>query len=169
MNKQPLDHKNVLDPVLVEMTAGESIDILVVEDDEGDRESIVKALRDFIKRVRVVGVPDGEEALDFLLARGHWTDRVGERPPKLILLDLEMAGSAGGLSLLAQIRSIEPEDALTVAPIVIFTDSHDAGDIKESYRCGANSYVIKPLSFPNFKAVVEQVGQYWMTHNQRSQ
>ena len=67
--------------------------------------------------------------------------------------------------MLGQIRSIAPRDALTLTPVVIFTDSHADADIKESYRCGANSYIIKPLSFPDFQAVVETVGQYWMTHN----
>jgi CheY-like chemotaxis protein len=150
------------------MTKGESIDVLVVEDNQGDRESIVEALEQGIKNVRVVAVLDGTEALNFLYARGDWTDRVGEEPPRLILLDLELLGSEGGLSILGQIRSMGPLDALTVAPVVIFTDSHDGADIKESYRCGANSYIIKPLSFPDFKAVVETVGQYWMTHNQRA-
>ena len=42
------------------------------------------------------------------------------------------------------------------------------GDITESYRCGANSYIIKPVSFPDFRAIVETVGQYWMTHNRAS-
>jgi DNA-binding NarL/FixJ family response regulator len=75
-----------------------------------------------------------------------------------------MPGS-GGFSVLGQIRSIEPEDVLALTPVVIFTDSKATGDISRSYRCGANSYILKPLSFPDFQAVVETVGQYWMTHN----
>ena len=69
---------------------------------------------------------------------------------------------------LGQIRSIEPKGALTLAPVVVFTDSNSASDIQESYRCGANSYIIKPLSFPEFKTIVDTVGQYWMTHNKTS-
>jgi CheY-like chemotaxis protein len=147
------------------MTHGESIDILVVEDDDNERDSIVEALQDAIRDVRVAAVHDGTDALDFLFGRGEWTDRIGEAPPRLILLDLSLPGADNGFSVLGQIRSLDPGDALTLTPVVIFTDSHARADVAESYRCGANSYIIKPLSFPDYKMVVESIGQYWMTHN----
>jgi CheY-like chemotaxis protein len=146
------------------VTSSGPVDILVVEDDDSQRASIVLALQDTIPDVVVVAVRSGPEALDFLFGRNTWTDRVGEDPPKLILLDLALPGS-NGFSVLGQIRSIEPQDALTLTPVVVFTDSQAVADISESYRCGANSYVIKPLSFPGFRTVVESVGQYWMTLN----
>lgn len=147
------------------MTDNGLVDILVVEDNEMQRASIVEALQKSIPRVRVASVADGTAAMDYLFARGEWKDRDGTDTPKLILLDLGLPGRDGSLSVLGQIRSIEPQEALTVAPVVIFTDSYDPADIKESYRCGANSYIIKPLSFPDFKKVIETVGKYWMTHN----
>ena len=143
------------------------VDILVVEDNDSERASIVESLQASIHDVSVVAVSDGAEALDFLFSRGAWTDRDGADPPRLILLDLALPGS-DGFSILGQIRSSETEDALTLTPVVIFTDSETAGDITRSYRCGANSYILKPLSFPDFQAVVETVGQYWMMHNRRS-
>ena len=149
------------------MTNREPVDILVVEDNDSQRASIVLALEECIPDVGVIAARDGPEALDFLFCRGEWMDRVGEDPPKLILLDLEYPGS-DGFSVLGQIRSIEPQGALTLAPVVIFTDSQTPGDITKSYRCGANSYIIKPLSFPDFKAIIESIGQYWMMHNRAS-
>jgi two-component system response regulator len=146
------------------MLNDEPVDILVVEDNESERASIVESLQSSIPDVHVVAVHDGTEALDFLFARGAWTDRVGAESPRLILLDLALPGS-DGFSVLGQIRSLDAEDALTLTPVVIFTDSQAAGDVKRSYRCGANSYIMKPLSFPDFQAVVKTVGQYWMTQN----
>lgn len=140
------------------------VDILVVEDNDSERASILESLRDSIDDVQVVAVHDAKEALDFLFARGDWTDRVGADSPKLILLDLELPGS-DGFSVLGQIRSLDEENALTLTPVVIFTDSKAASDVARSYRCGANSYIMKPLSFPDFQAVVKTVGQYWMMHN----
>ena len=71
-----------------------------------------------------------------------------------------------GFSVLGQIRSLEAaEDSLNLTPVVIFTGSQESGDVARSYRCGANSYIIKPLSFPDFQAVVTTVGQYWLEHN----
>lgn len=144
-----------------------AVDILVVEDNASERASIVEALQNAIPDVRVVPVHNGTEAVNFLFARGAYADRLGEDPPSLVLLDLEMPG-ADGFSVLAEIRDLEPKDALTLTPVVIFTDSLDTNHIKKSYRCGANSYVIKPVSFPDFQAIVEKIGQYWMTCNRAS-
>lgn len=140
------------------------VDILVVEDNDDERASIVESLQSSIDGVQVVAVRDGKEALDFLFARGEWANREGADAPRLVLLDLELPGS-NGFSVLGKIRSLDTDDALMLTPVVIFTDSKAADDVKRSYRCGANSYIMKPLSFPDFQAVVKTVGQYWMTHN----
>ena len=142
----------------------ELVDILVVEDNDNERTSIVEALRTSIPDVQVVAVRTGTEALDFLFARGNWLMRVGAEFPRLILLDLELPG-VDGFSVLGQIRSLDAGDALTLIPVVIFSDSQSPSDVTRSYRCGANSYIMKPLSYPNFQAVVKTVGQYWMTNN----
>lgn len=149
------------------MLKNSPVDILVVEDNASERDSIVEALQNAIPDVVVVAVHDGIQAVDFLFARGAYADRVGEDPPALVLLDLEMPG-ADGFSVLAEIRELEPKDALTLTPVVIFTDSLDSTHIEKSYRCGANSYVIKPVSFPDFQSIVEKIGQYWVTCNQAS-
>ncbi len=146
------------------MCMDEPVDILVVEDNEGERATIVAALQAAIPEVKIVAVHDGTEALDFLFARGGWGSREGADPPRLILLDLELPGS-DGFSVLGKIRSLEQQDALTLTPVVIFSDSQDARNITKSYRCGANSYVMKPLSYSDFQAVVTKVGQYWMSNN----
>lgn len=159
MTEHKLDTAKVPEP-----DSGEPIDILVVEDNESQRESIVASLQANIADVRVASVSSGDEALDFLLSRGQWTNRTDEDPPKLVLLDLAMPGT-NGFSVLGQIRSIEPKEALTLTPMVVFTDSSEVGDIRDSYRCGANSYIIKPLSYRDFQSVVKTVGRYWMAQN----
>ena len=146
------------------MACGESVDILVAEDSESERASIVQALHAALPNVSIMAVCGGTEALDFLFGRGAWANRLGDRRPRLILLDLALPG-ADGFSVLGQIRSLEAQDALTLTPVVIFTDSQAADDIARSYRCGANSYIIKPVNFPDFQAVVEAIGQYWLMYN----
>lgn len=146
------------------MVSSAGVDILVVEDNDSERSSIVESLQDSIPNVSVAAVRNGPEALDFLFSRSLWSNRAGGDPPKLILMDLALPG-ADGFSVLGQIRSIEPQTAFTLTPVVIFTDSQAPHDITKSYRCGANSYIIKPLSFLDFQAVVKTVGQYWMKYN----
>ncbi|RJP30743.1 MAG: response regulator [Candidatus Omnitrophota bacterium] len=161
-------HKNFADNFFLNgkmlMISNALVDILVVEDKDSERASIVESLQSSIRNVSVLAVRNGTEALDFLFSRNIWSDRVGEDPPRLILMDLEFPGS-DGFSVLGQIRSLEPDNALTLTPVVIFTDSQKPHDITQSYRCGANSYIIKPLSFIDFQAVVKTVGQYWMEYN----
>ncbi len=133
---------------------------LVVEDNDDERELIADTLRKSIPKGRVTSVHNCADALDFLHARGAWADRVGALPPALILLDLSIAGLSG-FSVLDEIRSGDSGDALTLTPIVMFTDSSAPRDILEGYRLGANSFVVKPMSFPEFRAVVELIGRYW--------
>jgi two-component system, response regulator len=140
------------------------VDILVVEDDKSQSASIVQVLQDSIPDVSIIAVGNGADALDFLFARGDWKCRVGKDPPRLVLLDLAMP-ETDGFSVLGQIRSLGPDNTLTIMPVVIFTDSEAPADVMEGYRCGANSYIIKPVSIHNFNAVVETIGQYWIHHN----
>ena len=140
----------------------EPVDILVVENNDNERDSIVAALQETIPGVQVVAVHDGEEALDFLCARGAWTDRDGAELPKLILLDLVLPG-VDGFSLLRDIRSLESQDPLTCTPVIIFSDSQTRSDITESYRYDVNSFIVKPSSLKEFQAVVTATAQYWLT------
>lgn len=146
------------------MLHDDTVDILVVEDDERESVSTVLALQSAIAGVNVVAVRDGTEALDFLFGRAAWSARINADPPRLILLDLALPGT-DGFSVLGQIRSFVEQDVLNLTPVVVFTDSQKTGDIAKSYRCGANSYIIKPLTFPDYEAVVQAVGRYWLEHN----
>ena len=149
------------------MIDDDPVDILVVEDGESERTSIVEALQSSVPNVHVVAVHDGTAALDFLFARGDWMARVGADPPRLIMLDLSLPG-ADGFAILGQIRSLDAENPVTLTPVVIFSNSQDSASIARSYRCGANGYIMKPLRFLDFRAVVKSIGQYWMTHNRRA-
>lgn len=143
------------------------VDILVVDDNENERASIVAVLHAAMSTYRVASARDGVEALDFLFCRGQWSDRNGENPPRLILMDLNMPGE-DGFSVLGQIRAVEPQSRLILTPVVIFTDSTASENIAESYRRGANSYITKPLRYEDFQRVVEAIGHYWMRFNRRS-
>jgi hypothetical protein len=38
--------------------------------------------------------------------------------------------------------------------------------LAKSYNYGVNSYVVKPVDFPQFSDAVRQLGLYWMLLNQ---
>jgi DNA-binding response OmpR family regulator len=67
-----------------------------------------------------------------------------------------------GLEVLKALRA-NPETKLV--PIVILTSSQVESDLIESYKLGANSYIVKPVDFENFSKSIREVGLYWLILN----
>jgi two-component system response regulator len=141
------------------------IEILLVEDSASDAEMTIRALKKNNLANKLLHVPDGAEALDFLFAEGKYSGRQVDNKPKVILLDLKMP-KVGGLEVLRKIKA----DARTKKiPVVVLTSSKEDPDIQECYDLGVNSYVVKPLSFDEFSKAVSNLGLYWMIINQPNQ
>jgi len=49
---------------------------------------------------------------------------------------------------------------------VVLTSSREERDLVQSYNFGVNSYVVKPVDFPQFSDAVSHLGLYWMLINQ---
>jgi two-component system response regulator len=136
--------------------------ILLVEDSRSDEALTMRALRRSNVLNEVVVVRDGPEALDYLFARGTFSDRDVSDVPQLVLLDLNLP-QLGGLDVLRIIR----EDPRTkLLPVVILTSSKQDKDLIAGYSLGANSYVVKPVDFAQFSEAVRQLGLYWLLVNQ---
>jgi DNA-binding NarL/FixJ family response regulator len=54
-----------------------------------------------------------------------------------------------------------------LVPVVVLTSSREECDLIETYRLGANSYIVKPVEFDKFTEVVDRLGYYWMLVNQQ--
>ncbi len=50
-------------------------------------------------------------------------------------------------------------------PIIIMTSSREEADRALAYDHGANSYLVKPVSFDGFLDVVGAIRDYWLTLN----
>ena len=101
---------------MTEPVSSEPIDILLVEDDEGDALMTREAFEHYKIRNRLHVVKDGEQALDYLHRRGEYRDAVR---PGLILLDLNLQ-RRDGREVLAELKA-DPE--LRVIPVVVLTTS----------------------------------------------
>jgi CheY-like chemotaxis protein len=135
--------------------------MLLAEDNEHDVELTLGALSENRLANEVVVVRDGAEALDYLYRRGRYQQRE-EGNPVVVLLDLKMP-KVDGLEVL---RRIKADDALRQIPVVMLTSSREESDLVESYRLGANAYVVKPVEFNRFVEAVRELGVFWAVINE---
>lgn len=139
------------------------VEILLVEDNPHDAELALRALQKHRLANSVIHVTDGEQALDFLYARGAYADRNKNHRPKVVLLDLKLP-KVDGIDVL---RAVKADPDLKVIPVVVLTSSREDRDIVESYRLGVNSYIVKPVDFEQFVVAVRDLGMYWLLLNQK--
>jgi CheY-like chemotaxis protein len=135
--------------------------ILLVEDNLMDVELTLDAFREARLSNTVQVARTGQDALDYLFCRGQYTGRESQLLPDLVLLDLKMPGIDG----FEVLRQIESTTGLKRLPVIILTSSKEEGDRAMSYDNGANSYLVKPVSFEGFLDVVRTIGDYWLTLN----
>lgn len=136
--------------------------VLLVEDNPDDVALTIRAFKKSNIANEMKVVTDGAEALDFLFARGVFSDRDPEDLPEVVLLDLKLP-KVDGLEVLRQLRENEPTRFL---PVVILTSSREEQDLLRGYALGANSYVRKPVDFIEFTEAVRELGLYWLILNQ---
>jgi two-component system response regulator len=133
--------------------------ILLVEDNPNDAALTVRAFRkNNIDNVIHVAT-DGSQAIDRLLGAAGGSPAV---LPTLVLLDLKLP-KIDGLEVLRRIRA---DERTRLLPVVILTSSKEPADVVNGYRCGANSYVRKPVDSDSFLDAARQLGRYWLILNE---
>ena len=144
------------------MSELQQIEILLAEDNPADAEMTQRALRKHHLGNRLYWAKDGAQALDFIFCRGAYTGRDPANPPKLVLLDIKMP-KVDGIEVLRQLKA---DESARLIPVVVMTSSNEERDVLESYRLGANSYIVKPVGFESFAEAVSAAGLYWVLINQ---
>lgn len=139
------------------------VEILLVEDNLSDATLTIMALKNKNLANNLLHVKDGAEALDFIFAQGAFSNRKMEDTPIVILLDINMP-KVNGLEVLKKLKSDQRTNKI---PVVILTSSNEDRDLIESYKLGANSYIVKPVDFDKFTEAVAELGMYWMILNKR--
>ena len=135
--------------------------ILLVEDNRMDVELTLDAFKEARLLNTIYVSPNGQDALDYLFGRGKYADRIAYPIPNLVLLDLKLPG-VDGFEVLRQVKSAP---ILRRLPVIILTSSKEEGDRALTYDIGANSYIVKPVSFNGFLDVIKQIEGYWISLN----
>ena len=132
------------------------INILLVEDNPGDRRLTVEALKEAKIGNELHAVNDGAAAIAFLRRQGKYVDAPR---PGLILLDLNLPKMDGREVL----KEIKQDPSLKSIPVVILTTSEAEEDIIKTYDSHANCYITKPVDFEQFMKVVRSIQDFWVT------
>ncbi len=131
-----------------------TINILLVEDDDGDAKAVERAFRKAKIGNPIIRAVDGINALEFL--RGaNGKEKI--RSPYLMLVDLNMP-RMNGLQLLKAVR--EDKD-LRSAIAFILTTSKREEDKAAAYDFNAAGYIVKATAGQDFMELVNLVGCYW--------
>jgi len=133
----------------------DSLNILLVEDDDVD----IMTLQRAFKRNNIMNplyiANNGLEALDLL--RGTNGVQKIIPAPRIILLDINMP-KMNGLEFLKEMRQ---DPALKTISVFVLTTSNDDKDRVEAYNFNVAGYIIKPVTFENFVVAVATLNKFW--------
>ena len=130
-----------------------SVNIIMVEDDEGHARLIEKNIRRAGIANAIRHFLDGTTALDYLF---NAPDGPKMNGPALILLDLNLPDMSG-IDILTKIKS---DERLKRTPVVVLTTTDDTQEIQRCYDLGANVYITKPVNYENFARAIQQLGLF---------
>jgi CheY-like chemotaxis protein len=140
---------------------GEPILVMLVEDNVDHAELVIRTLEEHRIANRVRHFLDGQSALDYLFQRGEFLNRTDNARPHVILLDLRLP-RVDGIDVL---KTIKEDDHLKTIPVVVLTTSEAEKDVAKAYYNHANSYLVKPVGFDEFKRLMDDLGFYWLSWN----
>ena len=133
----------------------EELVILLAEDDEGHAYLIQQNLQEAGVVNRIVHVPNGQAALDYVHRRGSYADRKPDGP-LLVLLDINMP-LADGIEVLRQLKADPRTDQL---PVIMLTTTDDPREVQRCYELGCSCYVTKPVDYDRFVEAIRRLGLF---------
>jgi CheY-like chemotaxis protein len=140
---------------------GEPILVMLIEDNIDHAELVIRTLEEHRIGNRVQHFLDGQTALDYLFRRGDFVEQAETPRPHVILLDLRLP-RVDGIDVL---KTIKAEDELKSIPVIVLTTSEAEKDVAKAYYNHANSYLVKPVGFEDFKKLMDDLGFYWLGWN----
>lgn len=129
--------------------------ILLIEDNEGDAELTIEALKTNAISSQIKVIDNGKDALQFLKAEGEYSEEI---LPDLILLDINLPKVDGKEVL----HFVKNDEHLKKIPVVMLTTSSLQKDIDYAYNNHANCYIVKPGNLKDFMWAVKSIENFWI-------
>lgn len=133
---------------------GKPLNILLVEDDDGDAKAMERA---FIKaRIAnpIVRMVDGVDALDLLKGTNGKTKIPS---PNILIVDLNMP-RMNGIQLVQAIRA---DEEIRQAIVFVLTTSKREEDKMAVYNLNVAGYIVKATAGQDFLRLVDLMNCYW--------
>ncbi len=136
--------------------------ILLVEDDPDHAEIITEIMLDGHSKSdiekEIILMKDGQEAIDYLKKAETSVDNEVSSQIELVLLDLNMP-KVNGMEVL---KYLKKSIKYRTVPVVILSTSSDKKTIAEAYDKGADSFIVKPISYDEFARKLMAMEEYWL-------
>src|SRR6266446_8940577 len=128
----------------------QKLDILLVDDNPIDLVFFGRAAKRTLLNIRLQTLTAGQQAIDYLEAKGEYNERSRFPWPDLIVLDLKMP-EVNGFDFLAWRKA---SALFSSIPVIIFSGSNEPDDIKRIFELGANKHIVKPTDLEDWEKVV---------------
>jgi CheY-like chemotaxis protein len=158
------------------MSHGETVSIVLIEDDDGHATLVERNLRRAGISNGFVRFRDGQQALDYFFgvqqadadadagsdATGGSAASATANTPLtredltnfVVLLDLKMP-RVDGFEVL---RRLKASPGTAAVPVIVLTTTDDPREIERCYELGCNVYVCKPVQYDAFIEAVRRLG-----------
>jgi two-component system response regulator len=126
--------------------------VLYVEDEENDRFLVDYAFKRASPKLVLITARDGEEAIQWLMAR---SGPGVEQPEQLccVLLDLNLPRK-NGFEVLAWIRQ---QPCYKVVPVIVFTSSDHPNDRERAMALGATRFEVKTGHYRDYERLAQSL------------
>jgi CheY-like chemotaxis protein len=139
------------------MTA-ETLNVVMVEDDEGHATLVKRNLRRAGLVSNPVHLRDGQELLDYIYHRAQWSDR-GPLDSVALLLDLNMP-RLNGTEVLERLKN---DEILARIPVFVLTTTDNPIELDRCYALGAAACIVKPVDYGAFSTMIFRLGEFLMS------
>jgi CheY-like chemotaxis protein len=142
------------------MKHGETVSIVLIEDDDGHATLVERNLRRAGISNSFMRFADGQEALDYFFGDPPGAGPAAKYPARqnltnfVVLLDLKMP-RVDGFEVL---RRLKEAPSTAAAPVIVLTTTDDPREIERCYELGCNVYITKPVEYDAFIEAVRRLG-----------
>jgi len=132
------------------------VNILLVEDNEGDILLIREALEERKIANNLTAITNGADALSYIFKQGSYKNA---ETPDLIILDINLPKKNGHEVL----HTIKEDENVKKIPVIMLTTSSSEIDVMKSYKHHANCFITKPVDVNDFIEAVTKIEQFWLS------